>query len=134
MNKKLLYKTRRIYLIFLIVIFLVVAPLFYILSQKIYLKNTDETLMLYKTEFIKNSASTLTENDINVWNRFNARIQIKKTNCRQTLYVFRYYQFVGIRRFNSEHRFAFFCNHTISISWSLYYYPKIVGDFMATVL
>ena len=84
MNKKLLYKTRRIYLIFLIVIFLLVAPLFYILSQKIYLKNTDETLMLYKTEFIKNSALTLTENDIPVWNRFNARIQIKKPNGLRT--------------------------------------------------
>jgi signal transduction histidine kinase len=79
MTKKLLHKTRQVYLIFSITIFMVVAPLFYFISQKFYIKNIDETLYHYKTEFLQNSASKLQESDVSKWNEFNSHIQIKNS-------------------------------------------------------
>ncbi len=79
MTKNLLYKTQRVYLIFSIAVFIVVAPLFYIITEKLYIKDTDETLITYKTEFLKKYILKLKETDIPVWNKFNNDIKIIKT-------------------------------------------------------
>jgi len=79
MNKKLLVKTQRTYLYFLILLFAIVAPLFYLIANTLYLHEIDETLMLTKSEFLNNSISKLERNDIPVWNRFNNNIEIQNS-------------------------------------------------------
>ncbi|MGE0088762.1 MAG: sensor histidine kinase [Bacteroidales bacterium] len=84
MNKKLLYKTQRTYLYFLILLFAIVAPLFYFIANKLYLHEIDESLLLTKSEFLNNSISKLELNDIPVWNRFNNNIEIQNSNGLKT--------------------------------------------------
>ncbi|HES59248.1 MAG TPA: sensor histidine kinase, partial [Caldithrix sp.] len=79
MNKKLLVKTQRTYLYFLILLFAIVAPLFYLIANTLYLHEIDETLILTKSEFLNNSISKLELNDIPVWNRFNNNIEIQNS-------------------------------------------------------
>ncbi|WKD86653.1 Sensor histidine kinase ResE [Polaribacter huanghezhanensis] len=78
MSKKLLHKTQRIYLIFAIVTFIIVAPIFYLVSEKMYLKNIDETLLGYKADFLEKIAPNLSEETIKTWNRFNLTSKIKE--------------------------------------------------------
>ena len=78
MNKNLLHKTQRTYVYFLILLFVIVAPLFYVIANKLYLDEVDETLMLYKSEFLRNSISKLKEKEIVVLNNFSNNIQIQK--------------------------------------------------------
>jgi signal transduction histidine kinase len=76
MNKKLLHKTQRTYLVFSILLFVIVAPLFYVLSNKFYIDEVDETLLLQKSDFINHSISKLKIKDIPNWNRFNNAVEI----------------------------------------------------------
>ncbi len=78
MSKKLLHKTQQIYLIFAIVIFIVIAPIFYIFSRWMYINNIDETLVDYKEDFIEKMLPKLTEENLSVWNNFNTTQQIKQ--------------------------------------------------------
>tara|TARA_R110001592_G_scaffold64224_1_gene197501 strand:- start:2061 stop:3332 length:1272 start_codon:yes stop_codon:yes gene_type:complete len=78
MSKKLLHKTQRIYLVFAIVTFIIVAPIFYLVSEKMYLKNIDETLLGYKIEFLEKTAPNLSLEKINTWNSFNLTSKIKE--------------------------------------------------------
>lgn len=96
MNKKLLYKTQRTYLYFLILLFAIVAPLFYLIANTLYLHEIDETLILTKSEFLNNSISTLELSDIPVWNRFNHNIEIQSSNGLKTdtLYNKLYFNFL----------------------------------------
>lgn len=77
MSKRLLHKTQRIYLMFSLAIFIVMAPLFYFITEKLYISDTDETLMLYKEEFMDHTLRNLKETDIHVWNKFNNNIKIE---------------------------------------------------------
>jgi hypothetical protein len=59
MNKKLLQKTSRLYLIYAVVILIVSAPIFYYLTEKLYLDDADEALLLNKIEFLQYSLPKL---------------------------------------------------------------------------
>lgn len=76
MTKKLLYKTQQIYLIVAIVIFIVIAPIFYSVSRWMYINNTDETLVDYKVDFIKKMLPKIHEENIISWNKYNTTQQI----------------------------------------------------------
>ncbi len=76
MNKKLLHKTQRAYLVFSILLFVIVAPLFYVLSNKFYIDEVNERLMLQKSDFVQNSLSKLKIEDISLWNNFNYAVEI----------------------------------------------------------
>lgn len=78
MDKKLLHKTQRVYLIYAIIIFIAVAPVFYFVLHKMYISNADESLSLRKFDFLKNNISSLKEKDIPVWNKYNPDIKILK--------------------------------------------------------
>jgi signal transduction histidine kinase len=78
MTKKLLYKTSKSYLIFAVLILLISAPLFYFVTERLYIDDADEALLLRKNEFLQHSASILTEKDIPIWNKFNRDIKIKE--------------------------------------------------------
>jgi signal transduction histidine kinase len=74
--KKLLNKTLLYYAIFAIIPLLCSSPLFYWLSEKLYLDDVDEAILLRKEEFFRNNAATLKINEISEWNRFNRDVHI----------------------------------------------------------
>jgi len=77
MTKKLLYKTSKAYVIYAFLIFVISAPLFYFLTEQLYIDDADETLMLQKREFEKYVVPQLTLNDIQKWNKLNRNLHIE---------------------------------------------------------
>lgn len=76
MNKKLLHKTSKAYLIYSVLILIISAPIFYYATQRLYMKEADDTLLLHKKEFLKYTAPALTYADIAAWNRFNRNVKL----------------------------------------------------------
>ncbi len=93
MTKKLLQKTSRAYLLFSVLLLLVSAPLFYYITEKLYVVETDETLLLHKNEFLKYSLPSLAINDISTWNKYNRNVKIVPFNnlTNDTLFYTAYY-------------------------------------------
>ncbi|MFV5690240.1 sensor histidine kinase [Flavobacterium sp. ZT3R25] len=76
MTRKLLHKTLKYYLSFSLVVMLFVAPLFYFVTQYLYVHETEDGLLLQKKEFVRNSIPRLEESDIKVWNKLNRNVKI----------------------------------------------------------
>lgn len=93
MSKQVLHKISRSYLIFAVLILIVSAPLFYFLSEKLYIEDADEALMLRKKEFLQYSISQIKQTDIPIWNRFNRDIKIiaNKKLSKDTIFYSSYY-------------------------------------------
>lgn len=93
MTKKLLHKTSRAYLIFSVLVLSVSAPLFYYITERLYMQETDETLILHKNEFFKYSLPTLTISEIPNWNKYNRNVKIDPFNyvAKDTLFYTSYY-------------------------------------------
>ncbi|MFN4006230.1 MAG: sensor histidine kinase [Chitinophagaceae bacterium] len=93
MNKKLLNKTLKTYLIYSVLILIISAPLFYYATKRLYTKEADDTLLLHKKEFLKYAVSTLEYTDIPLWNKFNrnAKIDSVKQVTKDTLFFSFYY-------------------------------------------
>lgn len=98
MTKKLLHKTSGAYLLFALLLLIVSAPLFYYLTEKLYIDDADEALMLRKNEFIQYSISHLKETDIPVWNKFNRDIKIEasKQLNKDTIFYNHYYDTLNV--------------------------------------
>lgn len=75
-KKKLLHKTTQSFLIYAVVILLVSAPVFYFVSQWLYVYETEEVLLMHKGEFLKESRKNFTEADIKLWNKYNRDVVI----------------------------------------------------------
>lgn len=75
-NVKFLNKTFRIYWLCSIAVLLIAAPVFYYSMVRLYIKDTDETLMLYKKEFEHYYLPNLKRNEIENYNRYNRDIKI----------------------------------------------------------
>jgi two-component system sensor histidine kinase ArlS len=84
MSKKLLNKTVNIYLIFSILVMLISAPIFYYFSEKLYLDDADEALLLAKKEFIQYSIPQLKISEIPIWNKTNRDSKIQKRVAKIT--------------------------------------------------
>ncbi|MGB4816499.1 MAG: hypothetical protein WBP30_07950, partial [Ferruginibacter sp.] len=93
MNKKLLHKTLRAYLLYSLLILLIAAPVFYYATQKLYLQEADDTLLLHKKEFIEYAAPTMNETNIADWNKFNRNRKINAFDnlSTDTIYTTTYY-------------------------------------------
>lgn len=93
MTKKLLHKTSTAYLIFSVALLIVSAPLFYYITDKLYIEETDETLILHKNEFLKYALPNLTTAEIHDWNKYNRDIKIEPYNksANDTLFYNTYY-------------------------------------------
>ena len=92
MTKKLLHKTSRTYLLFSVLLLVVSAPLFYYITERLYIEETDETLILHKNEFLKYSLPTLTTAEISNWNKYNRNVKIETfRNTGDTLFYNSYY-------------------------------------------
>ena len=74
--KKLLNKTLLYYALFAVILLLCSAPLFYSLSEKLYLDDVDEAIQLRKEEFFRNNAAVLRINEIAEWNKFSRDVRI----------------------------------------------------------
>ncbi|MBF4516120.1 HAMP domain-containing histidine kinase [Flavobacterium sp. ANB] len=75
-KKKLLHKTTRSFLIFAIVTLLVSAPVFYYISQWLYIYETEEVLLMHKGDFERESHKNFTQTDIDAWNKYNRDVRI----------------------------------------------------------
>lgn len=75
-NKKLLNKTTNSFLTYAIIILLISAPLFYMISQWLYIYETDEVLHFHKGAFINESHKNFTQKDIDLWNKYNNEVMI----------------------------------------------------------
>jgi two-component system sensor histidine kinase ArlS len=93
MTKKLLHKTSAAYLLFSLVVLGVSAPLFYYTIERLYMQDTDETLILHKNEFLHYSLPALTVADIADWNKYNRNVKIEPFNniSKDTLFYTAYY-------------------------------------------
>jgi signal transduction histidine kinase len=93
MNKKLLHKTSTVYLLFSVMVLTVSAPLFYYITERLYIEETDETLILHKNEFLQYSLPTLTTAEIQNWNKYNRNIKIVpfKNSRQDTIFYNSYY-------------------------------------------
>ncbi len=104
MTKKLLHKTSRAYLIFAVLILIISAPLFYFLTEKLYIDDADEALILRKNEFLQFSVSQLKETDIPVWNKFNRDIKIKEAQPLKKDTIFYSYYYDTLNSENEPYR------------------------------
>lgn len=77
MRKKLLHKTLRVYILFSLAILIVSAPMFYLLSERLFIQDADEALVLHKQEFVKYSIPAMKVADIEVWNKVNRDVKIE---------------------------------------------------------
>jgi len=75
-KKKLLNKTTNSFLAYAIIILLIAAPLFYYISQQLYIYETDEVLHFHKGAFAKESHKGFTQTDIDLWNKYNHEVMI----------------------------------------------------------
>ncbi|WP_276381113.1 HAMP domain-containing sensor histidine kinase [Flavobacterium sp. H4147] len=75
-NKKLLNTTTSSFLVYAVIILLLSAPVFYAISQWLYIYETDEVLLFHKGSFIKQSHKSYTESDIAAWNKYNRNVDI----------------------------------------------------------
>lgn len=93
MNKKLLNKTLRAYLTFSVLLLVVSAPLFYYITERLYIQETDETLLLHKNEFIRYSLLTLKIDEISNWNKCNRNVKIQaiQNTSKDTIFYTSYY-------------------------------------------
>ncbi|KFF15808.1 sensor histidine kinase [Flavobacterium hydatis] len=76
MNKKLLNKTTTTFLIFSVFVLLISVPVFYYITERLYIEETDETLVLHRDEFLKNELPKFDAKDIALWNKYNRNVQI----------------------------------------------------------
>ncbi len=81
--KKLVNQTLLYYSILAFVLLLISAPVFYWFSEKLYVEDVDEAIMLRKEEFFQNSLRNLKKNDIPTWNRFNRDTYILPDTVKQ---------------------------------------------------
>ncbi|MBI1837453.1 MAG: HAMP domain-containing histidine kinase [Flavobacteriia bacterium] len=71
MTKKLLQSTLQKYLVFSFIVLIISAPIFYFLTEKLYLEDADETLYLRRNEFVKLTMPKMSKIDIVVWNKIS---------------------------------------------------------------
>jgi two-component system, OmpR family, sensor histidine kinase ArlS len=88
MTKNLLQKTSTAYLIFSVLLLLIAAPVFYYFTEKLYIEEIDETLILSKNEFLKNTLPVLSLSEMQNWNNYNTNVKIEpiKNNSIDTLF------------------------------------------------
>ena len=93
MNKQLLHKSSRAYLLYAVLLLMVSAPVFYYATKKLYIKEADDTLMLHKKEFLQFNIATLKQTDVPVWNRFNRNVKIERSSTvtKDSLFFNNYY-------------------------------------------
>ncbi|MCF6131220.1 type IX secretion system histidine kinase PorY [Flavobacterium wongokense] len=89
MTKKLLNKTLRYYMMFSLAVMLLGVPLFFFISQWLYLHEADEALAVQKDEFVRFYLPEIKEDEIAVFNKLGSDVQIEKNESgivKDTMY------------------------------------------------
>lgn len=89
MTKKLLHKTLRYYITFSLVVMLLGVPLFFFITQWLYLHEADEALAVQKEEFMKFHLPQIKEEEIAIFNKMSSDLQIERNKegiTKDTLY------------------------------------------------
>ena len=76
MDKKLLYKIKRSYIVFSVAVFLFAIPMVYFLSQWFYMYQTDKILLLHKKAFTERNIERFSEKNLLQWNTLSHDVQI----------------------------------------------------------
>lgn len=76
----LLKQTFRIYILCSVAVFIIAAPIFYFSMVRLYVEETDETLLLHKAEFIKHHLPNFKQSDIGIWNQCNRNMKIESVS------------------------------------------------------
>ncbi|TDE29282.1 HAMP domain-containing histidine kinase [Flavobacterium ranwuense] len=137
MTKKLLHTTLKYYVSFSLIVMLLAAPLFFFITQLMYLHETDEALMLQKEEFELLYAPELKDKDIAVWNKWNRDIKIEKVQkiiSKDTLYSHSYYN--NLDKENEPYRVL---NSSVTINDKPYQFSARINlvdneDFIISIL
>jgi two-component system sensor histidine kinase ArlS len=82
MTRKLLNKTLRVYAGFSVIVLLVSTPLFYWLTEKLFIEDADETLYLRKDVFLRYTLPEIKMTDIPTWNKINHDVRIDPRSHR----------------------------------------------------
>lgn len=105
MTKKLLNKTLKFYMTFSAMVMLLGVPLFFFITQLLYLHETDEALIVQKEEFVLFYAPKIKDNEISVFNRLNRDLEIEKHQksiSKDTLYKRSFYN--NLKKENEPYR------------------------------
>lgn len=78
MNRKLLVKTTRGYLMFSVFVIVLAAPAFFYLSQFLHIYQTDRILEFHKDSFINLGLDTISDKEIAIYNTYNHDVEITK--------------------------------------------------------
>lgn len=76
--KKLLQATQKVYLLFAMITFIFIAPLFYFAIKQLYINEIDEGLLNHKANFIKKHQPTFQPADIALWNKYNENSELTR--------------------------------------------------------
>lgn len=102
MKQKLLHKTLRTYQILSVVVLLITAPLFYVVTEKLYIEDADEALILRKNEFNKYHLASLKITDINTWNKYSRDVKIEPMTSKLIGEHFIYRNYYDTLNFENE--------------------------------
>lgn len=105
MTKKLLNKTLKFYMTFSVMVMLLGVPLFFFITQFLYLHETDEALIVQKEEFVLFYAPKIKDNEISLFNRLNRDLEIEKHQksiSKDTLYKRSFYN--NLKKENEPYR------------------------------
>jgi two-component system sensor histidine kinase ArlS len=105
MTKKLLNKTLKFYMTFSVIVMLLGVPLFFFITQLLYLHETDEALIVQKEEFLLFYAPKIKDNEISLFNRLNRDLEIEKHQksiLKDTLYKKSFYN--NLKKENEPYR------------------------------
>ncbi|WP_394757969.1 sensor histidine kinase [Flavobacterium sp.] len=93
MTKKLLQKTINYYFIYAVVILIAIGPIFYFVSNILYIDDANEDLYAIKKQFDKFTKDDLKIKDISIWNTFNRDVNLQKFNgqLKDSLFEHSYY-------------------------------------------
>ena len=93
MTKKLLQKTINYYFIYAVVILIAIGPIFYFVSNILYIDDANEDLYAIKKQFDKFTKDDLKIKDISMWNTFNRDVNLQKFNgqLKDSLFEHSYY-------------------------------------------
>ncbi|MFN8438484.1 MAG: HAMP domain-containing sensor histidine kinase [Cytophagales bacterium] len=77
MNKKLLYKTLRVYIVYSVLVILFTVPLFYYIIEGLNIKYTDESLKSREKDFNAKVLPLLKTDELSIWNEMNQYVKIE---------------------------------------------------------
>jgi len=80
LTRKLLHKSSKVFLMYALLLLVIAAPVFYIVTEDMYIEDADEALMLRKAEYFRYYESKINKEEIPSWNKLNRDNKILEWN------------------------------------------------------